>query len=107
MFPLLIKIFPLFAENISEPAGKIIFRVFLQVPSSLFASLGKPCLIIESVWQTHHNDDDGDDEKLNSFLGYIFKFPLIELVYDILNKMLNEWLALGFGGSYNWVKHSL
>ena len=62
MFPLLIKIFPLFAENISEPAGKIIFRVFLQVPSSLFASLGKPCLIIESVWQTHHNDDDGDDD---------------------------------------------
>ena len=49
----------------------------------------------------------GGGKKTELFLGYIFKFPLIELVYDILNKMLNEWLALGFGGSYNWVKHSL
>ena len=32
------------------------------MPSSLFASLGKPWLIIESVWQTHHNDDDNHDD---------------------------------------------
>ena len=62
IFPLFIQIFQVFAENISEPAGKIIFPVFIQVPSSLFASLGKPWLIIESVWQTHHDDDGNDDE---------------------------------------------
>ena len=32
------------------------------MPSSLFASLGKPWLIIESVWQTHDEDDDDDDD---------------------------------------------
>ena len=53
--------FPFFAENISKPDGKIIFPVFLQVPSSLFASLGKPWLIMESVWQT--DDEDAHDDQ--------------------------------------------
>ena len=51
----------IFGENISKPDGKIIFPVFLQVPSSLFASLGKPWLIMESVWQT--DDEDAHDDQ--------------------------------------------
>ena len=51
----MLKIFP-------RRLVKIIFRVFIREPSSLFASLGKPWLIIESVWQTHCNDDDNHND---------------------------------------------
>ena len=61
IFPVFFSSISIFGENISKPDGKIIFPVFLQVPSSLFASLGKPWLIMESVWQT--DDEDAHDEK--------------------------------------------
>ena len=93
IFPVFFSSISIFGENISKPDGKIIFPVFLQVPSSLFASLGKPWLIMESVWQTDDEDAHDDQQWVALNFSLLWRKALILMLSKHLKGQL--WPRVG------------